>query len=174
MEGLKRLEGAAGPSSIFDWYGIVTGLLVVLIEVFFWPPVIKFKISRNLPISTSEIYFIDGFPFSLDVLCLQIFRYLHASPWSNIRPSVHPSVRPSVRPSVHPFVCPWVRHAFLKYRGNEVLWTLKHQGTHRISFIHSFIHSFICSFIHSFGRILVRTELVNFLCGAIWWLRNHI
>ena len=74
----------------------------------------------------------------------------------SVGPSVHRSVGLSVRPSVH--------HAFLKYCGNGVLRTIKHQGTHRISFIHSFIHScrhsFMQTFIHSFGCIIVWIELV--------------
>ena len=59
---------------------------------------------------------------------------------------------------------------FLKYRGNGVRRTIKHQGTPRFPFIHPFIHSFIHSVVHSvihsfnhsfihsiyaFGRIVV-------------------
>ena len=56
-------------------------------------------------------------------------RFLDASThlYKRLCPSVGPSVRPSVGPSVG--------HAFLKYRGNGDLWTIKHQGTHRIAFL---------------------------------------
>ena len=58
---------------------------------------------------------------------------------------------------------PSVRHAFLKYRGNGVLRTTKHQGTHRIAFIveiqeNSRKFKKIQQFI---GRIVVRIELVD-------------
>ena len=67
------------------------------------------------------------------------------------------SIRGFVRPSVH-----WsIRHVFLKYRGNEDLRTLKQQGTHRISFIHSFIHSMYQLFIHSFIWTHCCSELVS-------------
>jgi len=41
-------------------------------------------------------------------------------------------MRPHI--SIRGFVRPWVRHAFLKYRGNEEFKT-KNQGTHRIAFL---------------------------------------
>ena len=44
------------------------------------------------------------------------------------------TIRSFFRPSVGPSIGPWVRHAFLKYRGNGDFKT-KHQGTHSIAFL---------------------------------------
>ena len=87
-----------------------------------------------------------------------------------MRPRI--SIRGAVRLLVHPSVRGSVRHAFLKYRGNEDFKTIKHQETHRIAFLveiqensrkfkkiqqNSRKFKKIQQFI---GRIVVRIELV--------------
>ena len=80
-----------------------------------------------------------------------------------MRPRI--SIRGFVRLSVGPSVRGSVGQAFLKYRGNRVLRTTKHQGTHRIAFYLKFkkIQENSAKFkkIKQFiGRIVVRIKLV--------------
>ena len=56
---------------------------------------------------------------------------------------------------------PWVGHAFLKYRGNRDLWTIKHQGTHRNAFLDASTHLYkrLCPSVCPSVRPLVRGSI---------------
>ena len=63
---------------------------------------------------------------------------------------------PSVRGSMGPCVRGSIRHAFLKYRGNEDFKTIKHWGTQRNAFLVEIQENSA----KSAGRIVVRIKLV--------------
>ena len=58
--------------------------------------------------------------------------------------------------------------AFLKYPGNGDLWTINHQGTHRIAFLVKIQENSrkFMKIQQYIGRIVVRIELVFWLRGS--------